>query len=88
MSHPLSFAPPRAKQETRDRPLLVHHVARICGIARRTVRWAAAIGVLKGFRDPATPKIWRFFRKEVIEFKERRDAARRARQRQVVRRAA
>jgi hypothetical protein len=52
-----------------DSPLLVHHVARMCGISRRTVRWAAQHGVLPGFRDPRTPKIWRFRREDVISFK-------------------
>jgi hypothetical protein len=55
-----------------ERPLLVHHVARICGISRRTVRWAAAQGLLKGFKDPRTPKIWRFWRQDVNAFLERR----------------
>ena len=51
-----------------DKSLLVHHVARICGISRRTVRWAAVKGVLKGFKRPDTPKLWRFRRSDVIEF--------------------
>jgi hypothetical protein len=55
-----------------DRPLLVHHVARICGISCRTVRWAAVQGLLVGFKDPRTPKIWRFWRTEVMAFIERR----------------
>jgi hypothetical protein len=58
-----------------ERPLLVHHVARMCGIARRTVRWAASEGLLKGFKDPEKPKIWRFWRHEVMAFLERREAA-------------
>jgi hypothetical protein len=58
-----------------EKPLLVHHVARICGIARRTVRWAAGRGLLKGFKDPRTPKIWRFWRYDVSAFLECRQAA-------------
>lgn len=34
-----------------DRPLLVHHVARICGISPRTVRWAAQ----RGYPPAANP---------------------------------
>jgi hypothetical protein len=70
-----------------ERPLLVHHVARICGIARRTVRWAARNGLLKGFKLPATPKIWRFLRQDVMDFKNKRDAAHRS-SRRATRRAA
>lgn len=55
-----------------ETPLLVHHVARICGISRRTVRWAAGQGLLKGFKDPRTPKIWKFWRRDVDAFRERR----------------
>jgi hypothetical protein len=62
-----------------ERPLLVHHVARICGISCRTVRWAAAQGLLKGFKDPRTPKIWRFWRHDVNAFLERRAQELRAR---------
>ncbi len=62
-----------------ERPLLVHHVARICGISRRTVRWAAAQGLLKGFKEPGTPKIWRFWRRDVNTFLEKRAQEREAR---------
>ena len=63
----------------RERPLLVHHVARICGLSCRTVRWAASQGLLKGFKDPGTPKIWRFWRREVNAFLEQRAQEFRAR---------
>jgi len=88
MSRTSFYEPAFSGPAIKKRPLLVHHVARICGIARRTVRWAAAKGLLKGFRSPATPKIWRFLRPDVTDFKNRRDVARRTRQRRVTRRAA
>jgi hypothetical protein len=57
-----------------DRPLLAHHVARMCVISRRTVRWLAQQGYLRGFKDPATPKLWRFHPEDVIAFmKERKN---------------
>src|SRR5262245_47731040 len=52
-----------------EQPLLVHHVARICAVSRRTVRWAASKGILKGFKDPTTPKIWRFRRSDVYAYR-------------------
>ena len=55
-----------------ERPLLVHHVARICGLASRTVRWNASQGFLRGFKDLRTPKIWRFWRHDVLVFLEQR----------------
>jgi hypothetical protein len=58
---------------TRGRLLLVHHVARMCGISRRTVRWHAQRGDLQAFKDPSTPKLWRFLRHDVEDFKARRD---------------
>jgi hypothetical protein len=60
-----------------DRPLLVHHVARICHISKRAVRWAAQHGHLKGFKDPSTPKIWRFRRDDVIAYLKKRRNRRR-----------
>jgi len=66
----------RARSFSRaDRPLLVHHVAQMCGISRRTVRWAASQGFLKGFRDPRTPKIWRFWRQDVLAFMAKRETS-------------
>ena len=53
----------------RDKPLLVHHVVRLCGIPARTVRWSAQHKILKGFKDPGTPKIWRFERADVEAFR-------------------
>jgi hypothetical protein len=55
-----------------DRPLLVHHVARLCELSERMVRYAAAHGQLCGFHDPGTPKIWRFLRQDVEDFRQRR----------------
>lgn len=55
-----------------DRPLLAHTVARITGLSRRSVRWNAERGFLKGFKDPDTPKLWRFRRADVQQFMLRR----------------
>jgi hypothetical protein len=57
-----------------QKPLLVHHVARMCNISRRAVRWAAQRGFLRGFKDPITPKIWRFRHSDVLDFIARRSA--------------
>jgi hypothetical protein len=51
-----------------ERPLLVNNVARITGLCESAVRWNARHGFLKGFRDPNTPKIWRFYRRDVESF--------------------
>jgi len=64
---------PLCSTESR-RPLLVHHVARLCGIAPRTVRWNARCGRLRGFKEPNTPKIWRFLPQDVEEFNSRRQS--------------
>jgi len=60
-----------------DRPLSVHHVARILGISRRTVRHLAQNEILKGDKGPPTPKLWRFRRLDVETFKAQRDTAER-----------
>jgi hypothetical protein len=52
----------------RERPLLVHHVARLVSRSNSTVRYLASRGVLKGFKTPETPKIWRFWRRDIDEF--------------------
>jgi hypothetical protein len=51
-----------------ERPLLVHHVARMTGLCERAIRWNARRGFLKGFRQTDTPKIWRFWRRDVEAF--------------------
>jgi hypothetical protein len=56
-----------------NKPLLVHHVARMLGVSRRTVRWWADNEILEGFKDPSTPKIWRFKREVVEAFKAQRE---------------
>ena len=58
-----------------DRPLLVHHVARMCGLSKRMIRYAAGRGQLRSFRDPNVPKLWLFHRKDVEEFLQRRGEA-------------
>lgn len=68
------LASPLSSFET---PLRVHHVAQSCGVARRTVRWAAARGHLHGFKDPKSPKIWRFWRRDVLAYLEWRSAPQR-----------
>jgi excisionase family DNA binding protein len=55
-----------------DRPLLVHHAARALGVSTRTVRWMAENKILEGFKDPRTPKLWRFRREDVEAFRARR----------------
>lgn len=52
-----------------DRPLLAHHVAAMCGMSITAIRWNARRGLLKGFRSPGTPKIWRFWREDVESFR-------------------
>jgi len=59
-----------------ERPLCVHHVSRILGLSRRTVRHLAASGQLPAFRNPDTPKIWRFWRNDVHAFGARREFSR------------
>ena len=54
-------------------PLLAHHVAALGGISRRTVRWAAQRGLLRGFKSPSTPKIWRFHRHDVEAYLRRKE---------------
>jgi hypothetical protein len=51
-----------------------HHVARICGLSTRMVRYAAESGELRGYRDPLQPRAWRFFRHDVEQFLARRAA--------------
>lgn len=54
--------------------LLVHRVAELSGLSLSAIRWNARLGILKGFRHPDTPKIWRFDRDEVKRFVEARRA--------------
>jgi excisionase family DNA binding protein len=49
-----------------DRPLLVHHVARLLSVPRRTVRYWAAIGRLPATK--AGPRRWKFRRTDVERF--------------------
>ncbi len=51
-----------------ERPLLVHNVSRLTGLCKSAIRWNAKHGFLKGFKDPDTPKIWRFWRADVEAF--------------------
>jgi hypothetical protein len=53
-----------------ERPLLVHHVAKIVRRARRTVRHLAQTGQLHGFKLGDGGKIWGFRRAEVERFLE------------------
>lgn len=57
--------PPRCGGE---RPLLVHHVARLIRRERRTVRHLAQTGRLHGFKLGVGGKIWAFRRSEVERF--------------------
>jgi len=61
-------APATVIAPTAERPLLVHHVARRLELSPRMVRHLAAQRELKGFKQPDTPKIWRFSRKDVEIF--------------------
>jgi excisionase family DNA binding protein len=70
MSLPQSAHSPFSNQ---DKPLLVHHVADRLGVSRRTVRWWADNGILEGFKDPRTPKPWRFKREVVEAFRVQRE---------------
>jgi len=51
-----------------DRPLLVHTISETYGIPKSTIRWNARRGFLKAFHYPDTPKIWRFWRRDVEAF--------------------
>jgi Helix-turn-helix domain len=51
-----------------ERPLLVHHVARLIRRKRRTVRHLAQTGRLHGFKLGVGRKIWAFRRSEVERF--------------------
>jgi hypothetical protein len=55
-----------------NRPMRVESVARRYGIPSRTIRWAAERGLLKGFKRPDTPKLWRFWRRDVEDWVHRR----------------
>ena len=60
-----------------DRPLLVHHVAKRCGLSGRMVRYLASAGQIPGFRNDSEPKIWRFRKADVdlyIQQRKRRRA--------------
>ena len=48
-----------------DRVLLVHHVAKRLGVARRTVRWWAETGHIRAHR--AGVKLWTFREADVDE---------------------
>jgi hypothetical protein len=60
----LSSAAP--SQPDLERPLLVHHVARLAGRSPRTIRHLAQMDELHGFR--LGKKIWGFRRSEVERF--------------------
>jgi hypothetical protein len=51
-----------------ERPLLVHHVAKRCGLSDRMVRYLAATGRIRAFREIDTPKIWRFWKRDVDDY--------------------
>jgi len=55
------FDPPR-----NNRLLRVHHVARMCGVAPRTIRYWAEAGVLPGHKHG--PRIWFFYENDVLTF--------------------
>jgi hypothetical protein len=55
-----------------ERPLLVHHVARRCELSERMVRYLAATGEIHAFRYIDTPKIWRFWKRDIDDYIERR----------------
>ena len=50
-----------------DRTLLVHHVAKRLGVARRTVRWWAETGRIRAYR--AGVKLWTFREADVDELR-------------------
>ena len=66
--HSLNFPP------CGERSLLVHNVALLLGVSRRTVRYHAAHGMLAGFKRQDTPKLWRFWRSDVERYARWRDA--------------
>ena len=51
-----------------ERPLLVHHVAKLIRRARRTVRHMAQTGQLHGFKLGDGGKIWEFRRADIERF--------------------
>jgi hypothetical protein len=55
-----------------ERPLLVHHVAKRCGVSDRMVRYLLATGQIRAFRYIDTPKIWRIWKRDVDDYIERR----------------
>jgi Helix-turn-helix domain len=59
-------------QLVEERPLLVHHVAKRCGLSDRMVRYLAATEQIRAFRYIDTPKIWRFWKRDVDDYVERR----------------
>ena len=60
----------RPAQFGAERPLLVHHVAKLIHRARRTVRYLAQTDQLHGFKLGDGGKIWGFTRAEVERFLE------------------
>ena len=55
-----------------ERPLLVHHVAKRCGLSDRMVRYLASTGRIRAFREIDRPKIWRFWKHDVDDHIEQR----------------
>ena len=55
----------RSLRRTAGRPLLVHHVAKLTGYSRRTVRHLAQAGELPAFK--LGKKIWGFDREDIRE---------------------
>ena len=53
-------------------PLRVYHVSKLTGLSPSAVQWNAREGNLKYFRDPLTPKFYRFQIVDVLEFVARR----------------
>jgi len=62
-----------AQGHVSERPLLVNNVVRLTDMCASAIRWHARRGSLRGFRNPDTPKIWRFRRSDVEVFIAGRD---------------
>lgn len=56
---------PRQNGVLNWRPLGVAQAAQWLGVPERTIRHWARTGRIRGYRDPESPKLWRFDRQEL-----------------------
>jgi excisionase family DNA binding protein len=57
-----------------NRPFGVSQAAARLGIPERTIRHWARTGRLRAFRDPSTPKLWRFHQCDLATWQEQRES--------------